>query len=195
MLPWQHLCQQMSCTGTRLLKVYDGTAGHTRRVDWKGWLRWRSGKGANHEIPLLERKRESVNHSVMSDSLLSHGLTPSRLLYHGFLQARILECIAIPFSRESSQTRIEPGSLALQADSLPSEPTGQPRKKMQRVANEVSNTRYYKAREHQWWWGVPWESSCHSCTEGKLSPAILFFGLLFSIYLTEPSLSCSMQTL
>ena len=36
---------------------------------------------------------------------------------HGILQARILEWVAIPFSRGSSQPR----SLALQADSLPSE--------------------------------------------------------------------------
>ena len=41
---------------------------------------------------------------------------------HGILQARILEWVAIPFSRGSSQPRIKPGSPALQADSLPSEP-------------------------------------------------------------------------
>ena len=37
--------------------------------------------------------------------------------FHGILQARILECVAISFSRGSFQPR----SLALQADSLPSE--------------------------------------------------------------------------
>ena len=36
--------------------------------------------------------------SVVSDSLWPHGLWPSRLLY-GILQARILEWVAIPFSR------------------------------------------------------------------------------------------------
>ena len=41
---------------------------------------------------------------------------------HGILQARILEWVAIPFSRGSSQPGIEPGSLALQENSLPSEP-------------------------------------------------------------------------
>ena len=44
---------------------------------------------------------------------------------HGILQARILEWVAIPFSRGSSQpsdrTQVSP---ALQADSLPSEPPG-----------------------------------------------------------------------
>ena len=41
---------------------------------------------------------------------------------HGILQARILEWVAIPFSRESFNPGIEPGSPTLQADSLPSEP-------------------------------------------------------------------------
>ena len=42
---------------------------------------------------------------------------------HGILQARILECVPIPFSR-GSFPRIEPGSPALQADSLQSKPPG-----------------------------------------------------------------------
>jgi len=41
---------------------------------------------------------------------------------HGILQAGILEWIAIPFFRGLSDPGIKPGSLALQADSLPSEP-------------------------------------------------------------------------
>ena len=50
----------------------------------------------------------------------------------GILQARILEWVAMPSSRGSSQPRdlpnpgIEPRSPALQVDSLPSEPTGKP---------------------------------------------------------------------
>ena len=39
---------------------------------------------------------ESKNHSVVSDSLGSHGL---------ILQVRILEWVAVPFSRGSSQPR------------------------------------------------------------------------------------------
>ena len=45
---------------------------------------------------------------------------------HGILQARILEWVAIPFSRGSSQPRIEPRSPSLQADALSSEPPGKP---------------------------------------------------------------------
>ena len=41
---------------------------------------------------------------------------------HGILQARILEWVAIPFSRGFSQPR----SPALQTDSSPSEPPGKP---------------------------------------------------------------------
>ena len=45
---------------------------------------------------------------------------------HEILQARILDWVAIPFSRGSSQPRIKAASLALQADSLPTEPPGKP---------------------------------------------------------------------
>ena len=45
---------------------------------------------------------------------------------HGILQARILEWVAIPFSRGFSQPRVEPGSPALQADSLSSKSPGKP---------------------------------------------------------------------
>ena len=44
---------------------------------------------------------------------------------HGILQARILERVDSPFSRESSLPR-EPRSSALQADSLISELPGKP---------------------------------------------------------------------
>ena len=44
---------------------------------------------------------------------------------HGILlQARMLEWVAMPSSRESSNSGIEPRSPTLYADSLPSEPPG-----------------------------------------------------------------------
>ena len=46
---------------------------------------------------------------------------------HGILQARILEWVAIPFSRDLPNPGIKPGSPALQADSLPAEPQGNPK--------------------------------------------------------------------
>ena len=45
---------------------------------------------------------------------------------HGILRARILEWVAVSFSRGLLDPRIESRSPALQADSLPSEPAGKP---------------------------------------------------------------------
>ena len=55
---------------------------------------------------------------------MDHSSTGSSV--YGILQARILEWVAIPFSRGLPDPGTEPGSPALQADSLPSEPPGQP---------------------------------------------------------------------
>ena len=45
---------------------------------------------------------------------------------HGIFQARVLEWVAISFSRGSSQPRDRSGFPELQADALPSEPPGKP---------------------------------------------------------------------
>ena len=47
---------------------------------------------------------------------------------HGILQARILEWVAIAFSKGSSQLRAQTGAPALWADSLLSEPLGKTHK-------------------------------------------------------------------
>ena len=47
---------------------------------------------------------------------------------YGILQARILEWVASPFSRGLPDPGVEVGSLALQANSLPSEPPEKPRR-------------------------------------------------------------------
>ena len=46
---------------------------------------------------------------------------PTDYTVHGTLQTRILEWVAFPFFRGSSQSRIGPRSPTLQADSLPVE--------------------------------------------------------------------------
>ncbi|KAB0376409.1 hypothetical protein FD755_010853, partial [Muntiacus reevesi] len=51
---------------------------------------------------------------------------PMDYIAHGILQAQILEWVAIPFSRDLPHPGIEPGSPALQADSLPTELLGKP---------------------------------------------------------------------
>ena len=63
-----------------------------------------------------------VSHSVVSDSLRPHGCNPPGSSVPGILQARILEWIAIPFSRGS----FRPRSPGLEADSLPFELQGSP---------------------------------------------------------------------
>ena len=55
---------------------------------------------------------------------LAWGLLGSSV--HGILQARILEWVAVSFPGDLPNPGIEPGSPTLQADSLPSEPTGRP---------------------------------------------------------------------
>ena len=52
--------------------------------------------------------------------------SPSGSSVHGILQARTLEWVAISFSRGSSHPGFEPGSPALQEDSLPTELQGKP---------------------------------------------------------------------
>ena len=61
---------------------------------------------------------ETESHSVVSTTCNSMDYTA-----HGILQVRILEWIAFPFSRGSSQPRSPP----LQADSLPAKPQGKPK--------------------------------------------------------------------
>ena len=53
---------------------------------------------------------------------------PMDYTVHGILQATILELVAFPFSRGSPNPGIKPRSPALQADSLPAEPQGKPKK-------------------------------------------------------------------
>ena len=53
---------------------------------------------------------------------MSDSLQPMAYIVHEILQARILEWVAFPFSRRSSQPRDGTRSPALQVDSLPAEP-------------------------------------------------------------------------
>ena len=51
---------------------------------------------------------------------------PMNYKVHGILQARILEWVAFPFSRGSSQLRDQTQVSHIAADSLPAEPPGKP---------------------------------------------------------------------
>ena len=52
--------------------------------------------------------------------------SPSGSYVHGILQTRILE-LPFPSPGDTPASGIKPGSPALQADSLPSEPSGKPK--------------------------------------------------------------------
>ena len=52
---------------------------------------------------------------------------PIDYIVHGILQARILEWVAFPFSRGSSQPRDQTQVSHIVGDSLPAEPQGKPR--------------------------------------------------------------------
>ena len=64
----------------------------------------------------LTAKTESESHSVVSESLNHKDYT-----VHGILQVRILEWVALPFSRGSSQPRDRTQVSCIQAVSLLSE--------------------------------------------------------------------------
>ena len=70
----------------------------------------------------LKVKSESENrlvHLTLCD--------PKDYTIHGILQARILEQVAFPFSRDLPNPGIKPRSPALQMDSLPADPQRKPR--------------------------------------------------------------------
>ena len=76
--------------------------------------------------------------------LVAH-FSPPGSSVHGVLQSRILEWVAVPFSRGSSQPGIEPWSPALEADSLVSEPTVKPNIISGHLPNPVSFTFIFSA--------------------------------------------------
>ena len=103
-----------------------GMATHSTVLAWK--IPWMEEPGRLLSIPFqLESESESVSCSVLFVSLALHGLKPSRLLCpwnssgkntgvgsHSLLQGIFPD------------PGIKPGSPALQADSLPFEPSGRP---------------------------------------------------------------------
>ena len=99
-----------SCTGRQIL------------YHWANWK-------VNCRVSL---SKEACFQFTVAHSWISHVwffVTPGTVgsSVHGILQARMLEWVAIPFTRGSSQPRDWLRSPALQADSLPSETPGEPK--------------------------------------------------------------------
>ena len=70
-----------------------------------GFSRQEYWSGLPFPSPMQESEKWKWSHWVMSNSQWPHGLQPTRLSIHGIFQARVLEWVAIFFSRESSQPR------------------------------------------------------------------------------------------
>ena len=69
-----------------------------------------------------------LSHSVVSDSLRPYRLQPARLLYPwGFSRGEYWIGLPCPPPRDLPNPGIKPRSLAIQVDSLPSEPSRKPK--------------------------------------------------------------------
>ena len=64
---------------------------------------------------------------------------------HGILQARTLEWVAMPSSKDLADPGIKLRSLALRADSLPSEPPGKPTAPLQKKKKKKEKTQPTRA--------------------------------------------------
>ena len=125
------LCVWVFHRGGRLIGKHQKESGHRLSTNPDGGkLRHRErwyplGRQEPHQGNLnRERKKESevVQLCPTLWDPMDRSLPGSSV--HGIFQARVLEWVAISFSRGSSQPGIEPRSPALQADTLPSEPPG-----------------------------------------------------------------------
>ena len=85
----------------------------------------------------------SVSSSVVSDSLRPHGLTVARQapLSMEFSRQEYWSRLPFPSAGDLPNPEVEPGSPALRADSLPSEPPG--KLKFLSKQYDIINYRYY----------------------------------------------------
>ena len=90
---------------------------------------------------IQDSRCESLSCSVLSDSATSVDCSPAGSSVHGILQARILEWVAILFSRDLPDPAVELESPALQADSLLSEPPGKPNRKLKLAKNKTTKNK------------------------------------------------------
>ena len=125
------LCRnKFICRKLRLIQIIT-VYRHTNRfclqeVSTDLFSHWRRGQFCIYEensfCLLDELECYSLSHIQLCDPMDSGGGARQTPLSPGILQARILEWVAIPFSRDLSSPGTESGSPALQADSSLSEP-------------------------------------------------------------------------
>ena len=104
--PWRRKCNplQYSCLENSMDRGLWQTMVHRVKRVGHNWAA-KSFTFRKTRFLFLEYDLWSESHSVMSNSLQPHGLYPMDYIVHGILQARILEWVAFPFSRGSSQPR------------------------------------------------------------------------------------------
>ena len=74
--------------------------GESPRTEEPGGLQYIGSQRVGHDRATKHSMKWSESHSVVPDSVI-----PINYIIHGILQARILEWVAFPFSRGSSQPR------------------------------------------------------------------------------------------
>ena len=99
--PWRRKWQPTPLFLPEASRGQRSLAGYSHEVSKSGT--WLSDWEHTHLNRHGSEKSENGSRSFMSDSLWPHGLNTPR---HEILQARILEWVALPFSRASSQTGI-----------------------------------------------------------------------------------------
>ena len=121
-------------------------------------LAWRiPGTGEPGGLPAMGSHRVRHDRSDLTAAAAAHGqlcltrcdpvgCSPPGSSVHGILQARTLQWAAIPFSRDRPDLGIKPGSSALLADSLPSEPPGE---LLQQLYSELSRGRSIRSHVDQ----------------------------------------------
>ena len=115
------------------------------------------GASASRISPSNENSGKPRRHSWKWKSLSNAWLCdPMDYTVHGILQSRILEWVAVLFSRASSQPGIKPRSLALQADSLPAELPGKPRRRLVITRYSICSSTFlnivFDLRPHDQFW-------------------------------------------
>ena len=98
-----------------------------RRVEKGEW--WESEKDRMVELTAIEQNKERKKEIKWKWKLLSCVplfATSMEYAVHRILQARILEWVVFPFSKDLPNPEIKPRSPTLQGDALPAESQGKP---------------------------------------------------------------------
>ena len=140
---WTHIVWLWICLSEYFLKKKEGhVPSLASPFHAMPFIRTCSSRSSSSPMtpPKLKWKQSS---SVVSDSLDPVDCSPPGSSIHGILQARILEWVAISFSRDLLDTGIKPRSPTLQAVSLMSEPPGKP--------NDISKSIPQKDYQRVFW--------------------------------------------